>query len=392
MCASRPSTLRKGQDRLVGRGTLIDNQAIDSDFVEIESLAQFDAYVAAHSGSLAGCRIQGVDLRDRGWELRAAPVEDSAFLGCLLSDSVAGDLRQRGALVFPPSPHLPFDPYRIALYTAEELYDGIADKPYEQTPDALSYRWDQEPRGREDVLGLVLRSLHDDAISDALGEWAEGHRIVGVMGGHQLERGTDGYRQAALLGRSLTRNGFTVATGGGPGAMEAANLGAYLAPQPDQALTEAFDLLAAVPGYADVTAWARAGFRVRGRYPAAGSGVSLSVPTWFYGHEPPNPFATSVAKYFSNALREEVLLAHADSALIYLPGAAGTVQEVFQAATPAYYGTAHARRMILVGVAYWTKVIPAWPLLRKLAEGRPMESGLHLVDSVAEAGILLSRP
>jgi predicted Rossmann-fold nucleotide-binding protein len=360
--------------------------------VEIESLGQFDAYVATHSGSLAGCRIQGVDLRERGWELRAADVADTAFLGCLLSDSVAGDLRQRGALVFPPAPHLPFDPYRAALYTAQELYEGIEDKPYEQTPDALSYQWDQEPRGREDVLGLVLRSLHDDAISDALDEWTKGHRIVGVMGGHALERGTDGYAQAALLGRSLARNGFTVATGGGPGAMEAANLGAYLAPHPDGALTEALGQLGAAPSFAETTAWARAAFGVRRQYPVGGAGVSLSVPTWFYGHEPPNVFATSIAKYFSNALREDVLLAHADTALVYLPGAAGTVQEVFQAATPAYYGGALARRMILVGVSYWTKVIPAWPLLRRLAEGRPMQSSLHLVDTVAEAGILLSRP
>lgn len=372
---------------------MINDQGIDLPVVEIESLGQFDAYVAAHSGSLAGCRIQGVDLRERGWELRAADVADTAFLGCLLSDSVAGDLRQRGALVFPPSPQLPFDPYRIALYTAAELYDGIESKPYEQTPDALSYRWDQEPRGREDVLGLVLRSLHDDSISDALDEWTPGHRIVGVMGGHALERGTDGYTQAALLGRSLARNGFTVATGGGPGAMEAANLGAYLAPYPDAALTASLTALGAAPSFhPDTTAWARAAFAVRESYPEPGAGASLSVPTWFYGHEPPNVFATAIAKYFSNALREDVLLAHADTALIYLPGAAGTVQEVFQAATPAYYGSAHARRMILVGVSYWTKVIPAWPLLRRLAEDRPMESSLHLVDTVAEAGILLSRP
>lgn len=373
-------------------GTLINDQGLDSKIVEIESLGQFDAYVAAHSGSLAGCRLQAIDLRDRGWELRAADVSDTAFLGCLLSESVAGDLRQRGALVFPAGPGLPFDPYRTALYTAEELYRGIADQPYEQTTDALAYHWDQEPRGREDVLGLVLRSLHDDSISDALDEWDKGHRIVGVMGGHALDRGTDGYAQAALLGRSLARNGFTVATGGGPGAMEAANLGAYLAPQPDGALPEALDVLAAVPSFQDVTAWVRAAFQVRGRYPVSSAGSSLSVPTWFYGHEPPNAFATSIAKYFSNALREDVLLAHADSALVYLPGAAGTVQEVFQAATPAYYGGSRARRMILVGVAYWTKVIPAWPLLRRLAEGRPMESSLHLVDTVAEAGILLSRP
>jgi predicted Rossmann-fold nucleotide-binding protein len=361
--------------------------------VEIESLEQFDAYVSAHPRTLVGCRIQAVDLRGRGWELRDAEVSDAAFLGCALSESVAADLRARGALVFDQTPHLPFDPYRGTLYTPEELYDGLEAKPYEQTPDALTYQWDRTPLDREDVLGLVLRGLHDDAVSDALGEWVAGRRIVGVMGGHALDRGGDGYTQAALLGRSLARAGLTVATGGGPGAMEAANLGAYLAPYPDEALTAALRDLAAVPSFRpDITAWARAAFAVRRGFPPKSAGASLSVPTWFYGHEPPNPFASAIAKYFSNATREDVLLARANAAIVALPGAAGTVQEIFQAATPAFYGTANARRMILVGVSYWTKTLPAWPLLRSLAEGRPMAAALHLVDTVAEAGILLSRP
>ena len=361
--------------------------------MEIESLEQFDAYVAEHPRTLVGCRIQAVDLRARGWELRDAEVADTAFLGCLISESVAADLRQRGALVFPPVPELPFDPYRAALYTPAELYRGLDTRPYDQTPDSLAYRWDREPLDREDVLGLVLRGLHDDAVSDALGEWVKGRRIVGVMGGHALERGTDGYTQAALLGRSVARAGFTVATGGGPGAMEAANLGAYLAPYPDQALTESLGTLAAVPSFRpEVTSWARAAFAVRAAYPEQRAGESLSVPTWFYGHEPPNAFASAVAKYFSNAQREDVLLARANTAIVFLPGAAGTVQEVFQAATPAFYGSDNARRMILVGVSYWTKTLPAWPLLRSLAEGRSMAGALHLVDTVAEAGILLSRP
>jgi len=372
--------------------TATDGQGIDSDPVEIESLEQFDRYASKHPGTLAGCRIQAVDLRERGWELRSSDVEDAAFLGCELTESVSADLRQRGALVFPPAPHLPFDPYRVRLYSPEELYEGIDTKPYEQTPDALAYRWDREPLAREDVLALALRGLHDDSVADALDEWVEGRRIVGVMGGHALDRGTDGYTQAALLGRSLARAGFTVATGGGPGAMEAANLGAYLAPYPDEALPQSHSILAGVPSFRpDPTYWVRTAFAVRKTYPPGGAGESLSVPTWFYGHEPPNPFASSVAKFFSNAQREDVLLAKADTALVVLPGAAGTVQEIFQAATPAYYGTA-ARRMILVGVSYWTRTFPAWPLLRNLAEGKPMAKTLHLVDTVAEAGILLSRP
>jgi predicted Rossmann-fold nucleotide-binding protein len=361
--------------------------------MEIESLAAFDARLKASPRDLTGCRIQAVDLTARGWELRSADPAGAAFLGCAMSDSVAADLRQRGAMVFPPIADLAFDPYRCALYSAGELYAGIDEQPYEKTPDALTYAWDHGPRDREDVLGIVLRGLHDDSITDALGEFAADRRIVGIMGGHAMARDARDYEQAALLGRSLTRGGFTVATGGGPGAMEAANLGAYLAPYPDEALDDALDLLEdAVDFRSDPTAWARAAFAVRARFPAGQAGVSLSVPTWFYGHEPPNVFATAIAKYFANALREDWLLARSTSGVVFLPGAAGTVQEVFQAATPAYYAQAGQvqRRLVLVGERHWTKTMPAWPLLQALAYSRPMATAIRLVDSVAEAQALFA--
>jgi hypothetical protein len=38
---------------------------------------------------------------------------------------------------------------------------------------------------------------------------------------------------------------------------------------------------------------------------------SSPIPTWFYGYEPPDVFASAMAKYFSNALREDVLLRRA---------------------------------------------------------------------------------
>lgn len=362
--------------------------------MEIESLAAFDNYLSSTRGALTGCRVQAVDLSERGWELRTADVTDSVFLGCTLTESVAADLRQRGALVFPQAPNLPFDPYRSALYTADELYDGIAQKPYEQTPDALTYAWESGPRDREDVLGIVLRGLHDDSITDALGEFLAGRRTVAVFGGHAVARDSSGYEEAAYLGRTLTRAGFTVATGGGPGAMEAANLGAYLAPFDDGALDEAVETLSTTRDFRrDPTSWARAAFAVRDSFPPQRAGQSLSVPTWFYGHEPPNAFASAIAKYFSNATREDGLLDRSSAGMIFLPGAAGTVQEIFQAATPAYYTPKGAtpRRLILVGVNHWTNTLPAWPLLRALAYSRQMATTIHLVDTAAEAGILLTR-
>ncbi|RPK45038.1 LOG family protein [Streptomyces goshikiensis] len=349
--------------------------------IEIETLAEFDQAVAR--GSLSGYRIQSVNLLERTFALLAADTSAAVFLGCAMEPDASAKVRADGALVYPPVPDLPFNPYRGLLYTADELFTGLADG-YEATPDAQAYAWFQETKADGDVFSSMLRSIHDDAVSDALDEHLSGARVVGVMGGHAMERGGTEYRGAAELGRCLARSGLTVATGGGPGAMEAANLGAYLAPAPDSALAEALELLAKAPSFTpSVSDWARAAFAVRERWPAGGD--SVGIPTWFYGHEPPNAFAGHIAKYFANATREDGLLARSTAGVVFLPGSAGTVQEIFDNATPNYYASrGEPTPMVLVGRHHWTEHLPAWPLLRALARGRGMESRIALVDSVAE--------
>ncbi|MBO1335963.1 LOG family protein [Streptomyces sp. VRA16 Mangrove soil] len=355
---------------------------------EIETLTEFDE--AAARGSLAGHRVQSVDLTDRTELLLATEVEGAIFLGCPMEPETAASVRARGALVFPPVPGLPFDPYRGHLYTPDELFEGLAEG-YEATPDAGAYTWFQQTKADGDVFASMLRAVHDDSISDALDELLAGARVVGVMGGHAMARGTEAYAGAAALGRTLARAGFTVATGGGPGAMEAANLGAYAAPHDDSMLDEALQLLAKAPSFTpSVTDWAAAAFDVRGRWP--GGGASVGIPTWFYGHEPPNAFASHLAKYFANATREDGLLARSTAGVIFLPGAAGTVQEIFDNATPNYYESrGEPTPMVLVDRAHWTERLPTWPLLQSLARGRSMESRIALVDTVEEAGEALKR-
>ena len=173
--------------------------------------------------------------------------------------------------------------------------------------------------------------------------------------------------------------------------MEAANLGAYAAPFPDAMLPEALRLLAKAPGFTpSITDWASAAFEVRTRWP--GGGTSVGIPTWFYGHEPPNPFAAHLAKYFSNATREDGLLARCTAGVVFLPGAAGTVQEIFDNATPNYYESrGEPTPMVLVDRAHWTDRLPAWPLLRKLAGERPMGDHIALVDRIEEVPEALKR-
>lgn len=94
-----------------------------------------------------------------------------------------------------------------------------------------------------------------------------------------------------------------------------------------------------------------------------------------------------MAKYFSNALREDDLLASATAAVIVLEGAAGTVQEIFQCVTPLFYADEHAAlpQLVLVGMQQWTERIPVWPALQALAAGRRFGEHLHLVRTPAEA-------
>ena len=94
-------------------------------------------------------------------------------------------------------------------------------------------------------------------------------------------------------------------------------------------------------------------------------------------------FGHHIAKYFGNAVREAVLLQRCDGGIVFLPGAGGTVQEIFQDGCENYYATPEALSpMVLVGRKYWTEELPAWPLLEALARGRDMEDSVHLVDTV----------
>ncbi|WP_405593004.1 LOG family protein [Streptomyces sp. NBC_01190] len=359
----------------------------------METLERFD-HVAV-TGSLAGYRVQAVDLTERTFALLVADTAEAVFLGCRMEPQALAHVRANGALVFPPVPDLPFDPYRARLYSPGELYAGLAgldegEGGYPETPDALTYRWFQRTAADGDILASMLRSIHDDAVSDALDEHLRGKRVVGVMGGHAMERGTDAYAGAARLGRELVREGLTVATGGGPGAMEAANFGAYAAPYDDLMLGKALAVLAASPSFRpSVGAWASAALAVRDRWPDGGP--SYGLPTWFYGHEPPNAFAGHIAKFFANATREDGLLSRCTAGVVFLPGAAGTVQEVFDAATPNYYASrGEPAPMVLVDQEHWTSRLPVWPLLRSLAADRSMARRIALVDSVAEVPAALA--
>ncbi|MCB0976428.1 MAG: hypothetical protein KDB02_03110 [Acidimicrobiales bacterium] len=284
-------------------------------------------------------------------------------------------------------PTFPVLPFRSTLYTPDELFDGFdPGRPgsYADTPDFLAYRSTRLGPNRE--VGM-LRALHDQCITEARDVAIDGTRVVAIMGGHELGRDDPAYADVVELAAAITSHGILVATGGGPGAMEAAHLGAMLAADPT-ARSRAVATLASSPSFPSVAGslldqaaspdpavlralhdWQRPAFEIWAATDPASRCRSLAVPTWFYGHEPPTPFATHIAKYFSNSLREDGLLAIAVDGIVFGPGSAGTLQEVFQDACQNHYRVFHDRfspMAFLDRGGCWTGRFPVGPLLETL--------------------------
>jgi predicted Rossmann-fold nucleotide-binding protein len=112
---------------------------------------------------------------------------------------------------------------------------------------------------------------------------------------------------------------------------------------------------------------------------------NLALPTWFYGWEPSNLFADGIAKYFSNSLREDGLLAICAGGVVYAPGSLGTTQEVFMdAAQNHYVSFGYASPMAFLGVERYERKTSHYRLLRELSAGKPWGEMLSLSDEPAE--------
>ncbi len=349
---------------------------------------------------LRGVLLRGLDLSgDEDDRLLRTALDGAVLLGCALSPGTARRAEAAGALVFPAIPDLPYQVYRTGLYTPEELFEGFdpgRPQSYVDTLDARIYLHSMGQGRQPDPLYALAERLHDHAISEALTAMLVGARPVAVMGGHALTRDSPAYRAAVELGVAIGRSGakFTVLTGGGPGAMEAVPLGARLADK--SAVDEALETLRAAPrfgsgptlGAEEIGRWLAAALRVE--LPGNPTPRTIGIPTWFYGHEPPNRFCAWHAKYFANSVREDGLLTVATAGVIYTPGSAGTVQEVFQDYTQNHYAPAgQAAPMVFLGKDFWTNQVPAGPLVRQLARGREVERWILVTDEPAEAVELL---
>jgi uncharacterized protein (TIGR00730 family) len=134
---------------------------------------------------------------------------------------------------------------------------------------------------------------------------------VTVFGSARFKPGEPYYELARQTGNVFAKAGFTVLTGGGPGAMEAANRGAHEAGGPTY-------------------------------------GLNIILP-----HEQqPNPYVTDSFE-FNYFFVRKVMLVKYSCAYIVVPGGLGTLDELFEAATLIQCQKIGPFPLILVGGKFW---------------------------------------
>lgn len=352
---------------------------------ELDSLDKF----LKSKGQLHNAVVQGLDLRNLDLDWSKLNFQGSVFLGCDFPKSVSAELlSSKGALIFPKLPDLPYNPYRNSLYTREELMEGWSYKLDASVDKQIYDHFVKLGKNNANVLESLAQRVHDHAVDDALKNLLDGSndgevkKVIGIMGGHGTSRTDPFYKKVVYAAKSLTEEGYFIASGGGPGMMEAANLGAWLAGVSDDEVENVLAILSKAPTYKD-EGYIESAQKVLKLHPDGAA--SLAVPTWFYGHEPSNLFSPHIAKYFSNSIREDGLLAIATHGVIFAPGSAGTTQEIFMDATQNHYVTFEViSPMVFFSEQRYKKDTMLYPCIEQLAQGHKYAEFMTCVDEVKD--------
>lgn len=169
-----------------------------------------------------------------------------------------------------------------------------------------------------------------------------------VWGSARTKPGHPEYEAGRLIGKSLAERGFAVVTGGGPGAMEAAN---------------------------------------RGAYEAGGTSVGIGIEL---PHEQGiNPYV-NVAMNCHYFFTRKTMFIRYSQGLIVLPGGMGTLDELFEAQTLVQTHKTSDRPIVLFGKEYWSGLVD-WLRTTVCAEGKLTEDDVKrfvLTDDPEEAARL----
>ena len=174
---------------------------------------------------------------------------------------------------------------------------------------------------------------------------------VAMFGSARTPRDHPEYELARRTGRLLGEAGFTIITGAGPGAMEAANLGAQ-----------------------------EAG--------ALSVGLNIELP-FEQGINPHVDLALEFHYFFTR----KVMFVRYSGAFVAFPGGFGTFDELFEALTLIQTRKIRHFPVILVGTDYWGGLLD-WLRARTLGEGKisASEYGLISVVDEPEEVVRIARP
>lgn len=171
---------------------------------------------------------------------------------------------------------------------------------------------------------------------------------VSVFGSARTRPESPYYKMATEIGRLLTRSGYGVITGGGPGIMEAANKGAN---------------------------------------ETGGKSVGLNIELPFEQYSNPYIDKDKLMTYDYFFVRKVMFIKYSQG-FIVLPGGFGTMDELFEAMTLIQTEKIARFPIVLVGSAYWTGLIDWMKASMQLLESNIKEEDLNLfrvVDTAEEA-------
>jgi len=184
---------------------------------------------------------------------------------------------------------------------------------------------------------------------EGFGALAELGPAIGVFGSARTAPDHPSYAVAEEVGAKLAQAGFAVITGGGPGAMEAANKGA------SQAGGVSVGLGIELPFETGLNQWVDKGIHFR----------------YFFARK------TMFVKYAQG--------------FVVLPGGLGTFDELFEALTLVQTQKITSFPIVLLGTAYWQGLID-WLRDTVMDEGKISQADLEMItltDDVDEAVALM---
>lgn len=187
---------------------------------------------------------------------------------------------------------------------------------------------------------------------EGFGALADLGRAVSVFGSARTAREDPEYALGVRVGQALVEAGYAVITGGGPGAMEAANRGACL---------------------------------------AGGVSVGLGIELPFEAGL--NEFVDLGVNFRYFFARKTMFLKYSQG-FIVMPGGFGTFDELYEAATLVQTRKVRSFPIVLYGSEYWSGML-GWLREQMLGHGYIHEKDLELlqlVDDPAEAVRLATRP